>query len=145
MWADFPIYSTKKFFILKFAPTPPVSGYEIMAITDGDKGSHKVYAIELFLYHEPSLSVEAIAAQFRGVENVWVEEENGLMSMRLRKEPIPQPGWGFGRAGHVGVDKAGRLSILLIEWNAPGAGTPYVDRVKALADLPHREGSPTWG
>ncbi|MGI8587453.1 MAG: hypothetical protein ACR2M0_07150 [Chloroflexia bacterium] len=144
MWADIPIYRTDEFLILKLAPTPPIAWYEVMAIADGDKQDQKLYNIEVFLYEEPLLSVASMVAQFEGAENITVLAEYGLLNLRLRKGPVPHPGFGFGRDAALGIDQFGRVSVLRLAWNEPGASTPTANPEKALADLPHRVGLPTW-
>ncbi len=138
MWSDIPIYTTNKYLVLQLGLSSPTNWYEVTVIADGDKRCRRVYGLEVFLNEEAELSIEALAEQFRDVDNIVMEAKYGLMYIKIRKERNTDPGFGFGREAYVGLDEAGYLSIVCVPWNAPGAGTPTADPEEALSGLPHR-------
>lgn len=100
-----------------------------------------ILGVEILVYEDAEIDFEKLRKQFRRNANVNTEEF-GLFYLAFPNSDR-RPNSGFGRGGNVGFDNEGLLSMIAIPWNAPGAGTPYVDSDLALRDYEFTQTSPS--
>jgi hypothetical protein len=140
MLYNFEIFSNDENLFVRFDSLPVVSWHEgITTIIDLDQNG-RLLGMEMFLYEEPLIAFEKILEQFQSDGNADIREKGLLYIAFPQTEEVIRRS-GFGRRGKIGINENGYLSILIIQWNTPGAGTPYVNSKLALKGFSYKEGS----
>ncbi len=134
MRADIGIYYTPQELLLQLGPGGPVAWHTIGVVADGDAATAQLYGVELTIKDAPEIGLLDVSEPFASCKNVAMIL--GYMYVQLRPDPLLHPGFAFRRRARVGLDSRGRLALLRIPWDDPGAETPYVDPQQALEGLP---------